>query len=135
MRQHEDHGEGAVEQKTDGLVSDMEVLEKAVEDAFAAEDCFPSIAADQITDPERDDDQLVQQFFARAGMKREVVGQRVAKEKSTEHYRGGDAHGAEENLGVERIGEEFLVIGEIPVMDEGAVLNRPEAVGKHECVG
>src|SRR3984957_8021337 len=135
MREHEDHGEGAVQKKTDRLVSDMEVLEKSVENSFATEDCFPSVAADQIADPERNDDELVQQFLARAGMKREVVGERVAEENGTERYRGCDAHGAQENLGVQRIGEEFLVIGEIPVMDEGAVLNRPEAVGKHERVG
>src|SRR5580700_9369678 len=113
----------------------MEVLEKAVEDSFAAEDCFPGVAADQIADPERHDDELIEQFFARAGMKREVIGERIAEEKRAEHYRGCDAHGAEENFGVEGIGEKFLVIGEIPIMDEDAVLNRPEAVGKHERVG
>jgi hypothetical protein len=68
-------------------------------------------------------------------MKREVVGERVAEEKRTEHHGDGDAHGAEENFCVERIGEEFFVIGEIPVMDEGAVLHGPEAVRKHQCVG
>src|SRR5271157_545294 len=72
--EHEDNGERTVQQKADGLVSDMRVLEEAVEDSFAAQNCFPGVAADQIADPERDDDELIEQFFACAGMKREVVG-------------------------------------------------------------
>ena len=130
-----DDGEGAVEKKADGCVSDVEILEEAVEDAFAAENCFPGVAANEIADPERHDDELIEQFFARAGMKREVVGERIAEEQGTEHHGAGDAHGAEENFGVEGIREELLIIVEIPVMDEDAVLYGPEAVRKHQRVG
>ena len=50
-------------------MSDVQVLEKAVEDSVAAEDGFPGVAADEIADPQRNDDQLIEQFFAWAGLK------------------------------------------------------------------
>jgi hypothetical protein len=67
-------------------------------------------------------------------MKREVVGERIAEEQRTERHGAGNAHSAEENLGVEGIREQFLVIVEIPMVDDRAVLYCPEAVGKHQRV-
>ncbi len=61
---------------------------------------FPSVAADEIADPQRHDDQLVEEFLARAGMKREVIRERIAEEERTKSDRSGDAHGAKENVDV-----------------------------------
>ncbi len=130
VREHEDDGEGAVEEKADGLVSDVGILEEAVEDAFAAENCFPGVAANEIADPERHDDELIEQFLARAGMKREVIGKGIAEKQGTEHDGAGDAHGAEENFGVEGIREQLLIIVEIPVMDDGRRLARPRSCAR-----
>jgi hypothetical protein len=103
VREHEDYCERAVEKKADRFVSDVRVLKEAVEDAFAAENCFPCVAANEIANPERHDDELIEQFFARARMKREVIGKRIAEKQRTEHHGGGDAHGAEEDFGVQGI--------------------------------
>jgi hypothetical protein len=78
--EHERNCKRRVEKRRDWAVSDVQVLEKAVEDSVAAENGFPGVAADEIADPQRHDDQLVEEFLARAGVKREVIGERVAEE-------------------------------------------------------
>jgi hypothetical protein len=105
VREHEDHSEGAVEKETDGFVGDVEILEKTVEHAVAAENGFPGVAAYQIADPERDNHELVEEFLARAGVEGKIVRERIAEKKGAEGHGSSDARGAQENLEVERIGE------------------------------
>jgi hypothetical protein len=64
----------------------------------------------------------------------EKVCERIAEEKREEGNGSGDARGAQKNLEVERIGEEYTIILQIPVVNERAVANQPEAVRKHERV-
>jgi len=135
VSEHEDDGEWAVEEERDGFVSEMKILEEAVENAFAAENGFPGVAADEIADPQGHDDELVEEFLAAAGMKREVVGERIAEEQGAEGYGGGDAHGAEEDFDVDGLCEESVVIVEVPLVDEEAVFDGPEAVGEHQGIG
>ena len=135
MREHEDDGEGAVEQEADRRVGDVEILQEAVEDAVAAEDCFPGVAANEIADPERDDDELIEEFFACACMERQVVGERIAEQQGTESDGGGDAHACGKGLRRRRDCDEVAVIVEIPLMNDEAVAHEPEAVGEHEGVG
>ena len=105
MSEDEDDGEGTVKEVADGRVSDVEILQEAVEDAVAAKNGFPGVAADEVANPERDNHELIEKLFARAGMEREVIGERVSEEEGTEHNASGDAHGAEEDFGVEGISE------------------------------
>src|SRR6266853_3104688 len=135
MGEHENDSERAIEKERDGLVSEVEVLEKAIENAFAAQNGFPGVAAHQVAHPQRHDDELVEQFFARAGMKRQVIGQRVAEQQRAERYRSSDAHGAQEDFDVYGLGEERRIIVEVPLVDENSVTNRPEAVREHQGVG
>lgn len=134
VREHEHDSEGAVEKEADRFVGDVQVLEKAVEHAVAAENRFPGVAADQIADPERDDHELIEEFFARTGVEGEEVRERVAEEERAEGHGSGDACGAQENLEVERIGEKRAIVLQIPVMDERAVADEPETVREHERV-
>ena len=103
--EHEDDGEGAVEQEADRGGGDMEILQEAVEDAVAAENCFPGVAAHEIADPQRDDDELIEDFLARAGVKGKIVGQRITEQQGAERDGGGDAHAAEQDFGVNGIGD------------------------------
>ena len=48
---------------------DVKILEEAIEDSVAAENGFPCVTTNEIADPQRDDDQLVEKFFARTGLK------------------------------------------------------------------
>ena len=134
VSEHEDDGEGTVEEKADGFPGDVKVLEEAVEDALGSEDGFPGIAADEIANPERNDDELIEKIFAGAGVKGHEVGQRIPEEEGEKGDTGGDAHGAEEHFDVDGILEELGVILEIPFVDEEAIPNQPEAVSKHQGV-
>jgi len=120
--EHEDDGERAIEKGGEWFVGDVEKLQRAVEDTVRAEDGFPRVAADKITDPERDDDELIEKFFAGAGVEGEEVSERVAEKKRKKSHGNSDAESAEENGGVERIGEELGVLAEIPVVEDDAVL-------------
>src|SRR5258708_20019496 len=62
------------------------------------------------------------------------------RERVAEKYRkncdgGRDAHGAEQDLDIKRIFEEREVVVQIPVMEDDAVADDPEAVQEHEQVG
>src|SRR6202034_69968 len=119
--EHHDDGEGAVQQKADRLVREVPILQEGVEHAVAAENCFPCVAAHQITHPERDDHKLIEEFFANSRVERQVVRQRVAQEQREECDRTGDAHGAQENLCVEGMDEQLLIVLQVPLMDKQAV--------------
>ena len=56
-------------------------MQEAVEHAVAAENGFPGVAANEIADPQRDDDELIEDFFARAGVERKIVGERIAEQQ------------------------------------------------------
>jgi hypothetical protein len=133
--EHEDDGEGAVEEEADGLAGDVEVLKKTVEDAVGAEDGLPGIASDEVADPQRNDNKLIEKLLAYTSVERHVVGKGIAKEERKEHDAGGDARSAEEDFDVHGILKKFGVILEIPLVDKEAVANEPEAVGEHESVG
>src|SRR5882762_9004436 len=81
VREHEDNGEGTVQKKADGFARDVQILEKAVEHAIAAEDGFPGIATNEVAHPQRHDHKLIQEFLARTGVEGEIVRERVAEEQ------------------------------------------------------
>ena len=134
VRESEDDRERAIEKKTDGSAGDVEVLQEAVEDAVGAENGFPGVAADEIADPERDDDKLIEKIFANARVEGHEVGERIAEQEREQRDAGGDASSAEKNFGVDGIMEELGIVLEIPLVDDDAVANEPEAVGEHEGV-
>lgn len=113
---------------------DVQVLQEAIQDSFAAENGLPSVAADEVTDPEGDDDQLVEQFLSGASVEGHVIGKWKGEEKRKKCYRSGDPHGAEQDLRVNRIAEECFVIVERPVVNDEAIADGPETVRKHEGV-
>ena len=135
VRQHEDDGEWAVEKEADRVVREVQILQKAVEHAVAAENRFPSVTANQIADPERNDDELIEEFFARAGVERQKIGERIAEEERAKRNGGGDAHRAKKYFDVNGFVNERAVIAQVPVMDDEAVANGPEAVSEHQRVG
>jgi len=61
-------------------MGEMQILQETIEHAFAAENGFPCVSAHQVAHPQRHNHELVEQLFASARMKREVVGQRVAEQ-------------------------------------------------------
>jgi hypothetical protein len=64
-------------------VGDVEILEKSVEDTVAAENGFPGVSTNQVADPQRNNDQLIEEFFARASVEGQEIGERIT-EKSGE---------------------------------------------------
>ena len=74
------------------------VLEEAVENAVGAENGFPGVAADEIADPEGNDDELIEKIFAKTRVEGHVVGEGVAEEQREKRDAGGDAGGAEQEL-------------------------------------
>src|SRR6266403_259856 len=135
VREHENDSEWAVEKERDGRMREMQVLQEAIEDAFAAENGFPSVTAHQVTHPQRHDDELVEQLFAGAGMKRQVIGQRVAEQQGAKRHRGGDAYGAQEDSDVNGLGKESHIIVQVPLVDQDSVVDGPETVREHQRVG
>src|SRR6267154_179781 len=81
VREHENNGEGAVEKKADRFAREVQILEKAIEDAIAAQDGFPGIAANEVAHPQRHNYKLIQEFLARTGVKGEIVRERIAEEE------------------------------------------------------
>src|SRR2546428_74997 len=77
--EHENDRERAVEEEDNGFVREMQVLEKTVEDPVAAKNGFPGVTPDEIADPQRHDDKLVEKFLAGMGVKGQVVSKGVAK--------------------------------------------------------
>jgi hypothetical protein len=108
----------------------VEILERAVEDAVGAENSFPSVTTNEITDPERDNDKLIEELFARAGVEGKKVRQRKAEKERKKCNESGDAQRAEEDRGVQRIFEELEILVERPIVNDGAVLRDPEGVGE-----
>jgi hypothetical protein len=115
-------------------VRDVEVLEKAVENTVGAENGFPGITANEIADPQRNDDELIQKLLTATGVEGKIVGERIAEKERENSDRSGDAHGAKENFEVDGIFQERGVILEIPVVDDDSVLDGPETVNEHEGV-
>src|SRR3981081_542812 len=60
VREHEDNGKGTVEKKADRFAREVQILEKAVEHAIAAQDGFPGVTANEVADPQRHDHELIQ---------------------------------------------------------------------------
>src|SRR6266403_644227 len=100
VREHEDNGERTVQKEADRFAREVQILEKAVEHAIAAQDGFPCIAANEVADPQRHDHQLIQEFLARTGVEGEVVRKRIAEEQRAECHGTGNARGAQKNLKV-----------------------------------
>jgi len=134
VREHEDDGERAVEQSGQRLVCDVEILQEAVQHTVCTKDGFPRVTADEIADPQWDDHELVEKFFARAGVEGEEIRERKAEKERKNCDRSRDAHGAEKDRGVQRIFEELGILVEIPVVDDYAVLGEPKGVGEHQGV-
>ena len=68
VRKCEDDRERAVEEKANGLVDQVELLEEAVKDSVGAKNGFPGITANQVADPQGHDDQLIEKFFSWSGV-------------------------------------------------------------------
>src|SRR6267142_3489551 len=86
VREHENNGEGTVEKKADRFAREVQILEKAVEHAIAAQDGFPSVTANEVADPQRYDHELIQEFLARTSVEGEVVRERIAEEQRAERH-------------------------------------------------
>jgi hypothetical protein len=132
--EHEDDGEGAVEKEADGLFGDVKILEKTVENAVGAENGFPGVSANEIADPERNDDELIEELPPGAGFEGHEIGQRIAEEQGEEGDTRGDAHGAEKDFEINGIMEELGVVLKIPFVNEEAIANEPETVGEHQGI-
>jgi len=135
VREHQNDREWTVEEKFEWRVGDVKILQRAVENAVAAENGFPGVAADEVADPERDDDELIEKFFASPGAEGKIVRERIAEEEREKSDGGSNAHGAKENLKIDGIGEKSFVVLEIPVVNEEAIADEPETVGEHQAVG
>ena len=48
---------------------DVQVLKKSIQDTVGAENRFPSVTPNEIADPQRNDNQLIENFFARTCVK------------------------------------------------------------------
>src|SRR5215471_5607786 len=131
---HEDDGEGAVEKEADGLFGDVKILQETVENAVGAENGLPGVSANEIADPERNDDELIEEFLPDAGFERHEIGQRIAEEQGEEGDARGDAHGAEKDFEINGIVEELGVVLKIPFVNEEAIANEPETVGEHQGI-
>jgi hypothetical protein len=134
VSEDENNGEGTIEEEADGFACDVEILEEAVEDAVTAKDGFPGVTANEIADPEGDNDELIEQLFARTRVERQIVGERIAEQEREECDRSGDAHGAKKDLSVDGIREKRFVVGEIPFADDEAIVDGPKAMSEHEGV-
>jgi hypothetical protein len=134
VSEHEDDGEGTIEEEADGLAGEMKILEKRVEDTVGTENGLPGIAANEIADPKRDNDELVEKLLAAAGMKGKIVSERIAEKEREKHDAGGDAHGAEKNFKIDGIFEQFGIVLKIPLVNDDALADSPEAVNEHQCV-
>jgi hypothetical protein len=77
---------------------------------------------------------LIEKFLARAGVEREVIGKRIAEQQREEHYGRGDAHGAEQDFKIDRIGNERVKVSQVPLMHNHALSHRPEAVSEHKSI-
>ncbi len=108
--EHENNGEGTVQEETDGFVGDVKILQEAVEHSFGTEDGLPGIAADEIADPQGNDDELVEKVLANAGVERHEIRDGVAEQQRKQSYSGGDTHGAEKNLRVDGLLKKFGVV-------------------------
>src|ERR1700735_3692499 len=93
--QRENDRERAVEKKLNRTVSDVQILQKSIEHTFAAQNGFPSVTADKVAGPQRNNYELVEQIFAFCRVKRKVVGERIAKQKGQECDRARDSDRAE----------------------------------------
>ncbi len=131
----ENDGERAIKEKANRLLGDVKVLQEAVEDAVRTQDGFPGVTADEIADPEGNDDELIEKIFANHSVKGHVIGEGVAEKEREHGDAGGDAGSAKKDFGINGIVEELGVILEIPLVDDEAIADEPEAVGKHERVG
>src|ERR1035438_3559796 len=98
MREHHDHRERTVKQETNRLMSEVQILQETVKHPVASQDGFPRIATDEVAHPERDDHQLIEKFFARPAVKRQIVSERVAKKQRKQCHQSGDTHRSEKNL-------------------------------------
>src|SRR5579872_1653310 len=113
------------------MFAEVQVLQERVEHAIAAQDGFPGIGAHQVADPKRNDYELIEQVFARAGMKRKIVSQGITEQQSEEHDAGGNPHGAKQSLEVDVDAQQFGIVAEIPIMnDRLRRADRPEAVAE-----
>jgi len=110
--------ERAVEKERHGLMSEMQVLQETIEDAFAAENGFPRVTTHQIAHPQGHDHKLVEQFFPRARMKREgskPVGSRAAANTASPKRRMRIV--AQQDFDVEGLGKERRIIVQVPLVD------------------
>src|SRR5437879_7249862 len=69
MCQHEYYGKWTIKEESHRLANQVEILEEAVQDAVAAENGFPRVAAHEVADPKRNDHQLVEQVLPRPDRK------------------------------------------------------------------
>ena len=135
MREHEDYGERTVENGRNRSVRDVQVLKKSVKHAVGAENCFPSVAANQVADPKRNNNELIENFLAWTRVERQEICDWITEKNGEQRNGSGDARGAEEHLKIKRIFEERRVVVEIPPMYDDTVADRPKAVKEHHQVG
>ena len=136
VREGEDYRERAIEEKFDGMMRDVEILQEAVEHAIASKDCFPGVTAHEIASPERDDHELIEKVFSFRCVKREEISERVSEKQREQGNGGGDANRSKKDRDVNRVANQLNVILKIPALDDGLLRrNGPEAVTEEQRVG
>ena len=91
VRERENDGEWTVQKKLNRPVCDVQILQKSVQHAVASENRFPRVTADQITGPQRNDYELVEQILALRRVERKVVSERIAEQQRQQSDRSGDS--------------------------------------------
>src|SRR5215472_16296365 len=135
VRQGQHHGERAVEQELERMLGQMRILQQRVENAVAAENRLPRVSANQVADPEGDDDQLVEKILTLSCAEREIVGKRITQHQGKQHDPGRNPHRSKQRLEVDADVQQLAVVLESPgVNDLLAGGHRPEAVTKHQRV-
>src|SRR5271155_4185246 len=97
----------------------VHVLQKSVQHSVATQDSFPGVRANQVTDPQWNNYQLIEKIFSLTCVEREIVGQRIAQQQGKDHDSGCNPHGSKKSLQVNIHAEEFAIVVQCPGVDDG----------------
>src|SRR5690606_1132129 len=117
-----------VEKERERLVRQPDILQQPVYHAFAPEDQLPDEGAQAEARPKRHDDEQIEQAPMAAGDERQEEGERVTDEDGADRDDGGHEKRIPQHLHVKRVIEEFQIVVDIEAVDDGVVLDLPEAV-------
>ena len=113
----------------------VHILQQRIEHTIGAEDRLPRIRSHQITDPQRNDHQLIEQIFSLACIERQEIRQRISQQQRKQHHARRNPHRAQQRLPVHRLLQQFFIVLEIPRVHDGLRRrDRPEAVAEHQQI-